>query len=42
MDYTFNHAHFCIYDNNVPDKPLYVKVYKEGENKNRVVAFFFY
>ena len=42
VEYTFNHTHFCIYDNNGPVKPVYVKVLKEGESEYRVVAFFFY
>ena len=41
-DHAFNHAHFCMYDNNVLVKPVYVKVIKEGENKYRVVALSFY
>ena len=41
MDHAFNRAYFCMYDNNVLVKPMYVKVSKEGESEYRVVAFFF-
>ena len=42
MDHAFNHAHFCMYDNNRLVKPMYAKVLKEEESEYRVVAFFFY
>ena len=40
MDYSFNDAHFCKYNNNLLVKPVYVKVLKEGESEYKVVAFF--
>ena len=42
VDHTFSHANFCMYDNNMLVKPVYLKVLQEGESKYRVVAFFFY
>ena len=40
-DNTFNHAYFCIYDNNALVKPGYMKALKEGESEHRVVALYF-
>ena len=42
MDHACNHANLCIYDDNVLIKPMFVKVFREGANKYRAVAFFFY
>ena len=42
MGHAFNHAHFCMYDNNVLVEPVHVKVLKEEESKSEIVAFFFY
>ena len=39
-DHAFNHAHFCMYDNNVLVEPGYMKVFKEGDSEYRVVALF--
>ena len=36
MDHAFNHAHFCMYDNNVRVKTVYLKVLKKEESKYRV------
>ena len=40
VDQAFNHAHFCMYDNNVLAKAVHVDVLNEGIRKNTVVAFF--
>ena len=42
VDYVFNHTNFCLYDNDVVVKPMYVKLLKKGDSKYRVVALFFY
>ena len=41
MDHAFNHAQFCMYDDNVLVELVYVKVLKEGESEYRVAAFFY-
>ena len=30
VEHAFNHAHFCVYDNNMLVKPVYVKVLKHS------------
>ena len=41
MDHTLNHAHFCMHDNSLLVKLVYVKILKDEEGKYRARVFFF-
>ena len=42
MDHARDHTHLCIYDNNSPVTPVYVKVLEEREGQHEVGLFSFY